>query len=153
MATSNITITDFSQENTSFGITAAALTAGNIVAQTSAAAALATATQNLIVGSLVKQTIVQVLTDTPDVPTNPFAQRELKWLVDYQAVTSGKKFQIEIGTPDLGNDNIIPGTDVADITSTAWDAWITAFVAYAKSPDDITDSVIVLGARLVGRNI
>jgi len=153
MAVSNITITDYSQENSSFSVQAAALTAGNIVAQTAAAEALATATANLIIGSLVKQTIVQVLTDLPDVPTNPFAQRELKWLVDYQSVTSGHKWQTEIACPDLDNDNLIPGTDTADITSTAWAAWITAFVGYAKAPDDITDSVIVLGAHLVGRNL
>jgi len=153
MAISNITVTDASNENSSFSVQAAALTSGNIVAQTGAAGTLATATQNLIIGSLVKQTIVQVLTDTPDTPTNPFAQRELKWLVTYQSVTSGHKWQIEIPTPDLGNSNLVEGTDIADLTSTAWDAWVTAFVAYAKAPDDITDSVIVIGARLVGRNL
>lgn len=153
MSRSNITITDYSRENTSFGVEAATLTAGNIVAQTTAATLLQTATQNLIIGSLVKQTVVQILLDTPDVPTSPFAQRELKWMVDYQSVTSGKMWQIEIGTPDLGNGNIVVGSDQADLTSDAWAAWITAFVGYAKAPDDITDSVIVLGARLVGRNI
>lgn len=152
MAQSRITITDASEENSSFGYESAVLTAGNIVAQTTAHGALATATADLTIGNLVKQSVAQILVDDPGVPTNPYAQRELKWLVTYQAVTSGKKFQLEIPAPDL-TDNIIPGSDVADITSDDWDAWITAFVAVAKSPDDITDSVIVLGARLVGRNI
>jgi len=149
---SNITITDYSQETTSFGVNSAVLTAGNIVAQTAAAIALSDATQNIILGHLSKQTLVNVTVDDPSVPTDPFAQRELKWLVTYQAVTSGKKFQIEIGTPDL-TDNLVGNSDVADLSSTAWDAWITAFVGFAKSPDDVTDSVIVLSAKLVGRNI
>lgn len=152
MAQNTFTITDFSQENSSFGFVSAALTAGNIVAQTAALAALETATEDLTIGHVSRQQVAQVLVDDPAVPTDPFAQRELKWLVTYQAVTSGKKFSLEIPAPAL-TDNLVPGTDVADITSTDWDTWITAFVSVAKSPDDIADSVIVLGARLVGRNI
>lgn len=149
---STITITDYSQENSSFGVNSAVLTAGNIVAQTAAAIALSDATQDLIIGHVSKQTLVNLPVDDPDVPSNPFAQRELKWLVTYQAVTSGKKFQVEIAAPDL-TDNVVPNSDVADLTSDDWVAWIAAFVGFAKSPDDVTDSVIVLGARLVGRNI
>jgi len=153
MANNTITITDYSQENTSFGFVSSALTAGNIAGQTTALGALATATEALIIGHLSKQQVAQVLVDDYSVPTNPFAQRELKWLVSYQSLTSGKLWSLEIGTPDLGNDNIIPGTDSADLTSDAWSAWVSAFVSVAKAPDDITDSVIVLGAKLVGRNI
>lgn len=149
---SSIQITDYSQEVSSFGVNSAVLTAGNIVAQTTAAEALSTATDALTIGRITKQTITQIIVDDAGVPTNPYAQRELKWLVTYQAITSGKKFQVEIAAPDL-TDNTVPNSDVADLTSTDWAAWVTAFVGFAKSPDDVTDSVIVLGARVVGRNI
>lgn len=149
---STITIVDYSQETSSFGVNSAVLTAGNIVAQTSAAIALSDAVQNLSLGHLSKQTLVNLPVNDPGVPTNVFAQRELKWLVTYQAVTSGKKFQIEIAAPDL-TDNVVANSDIADLGSDDWADFVTAFVAFAKSPDDVTDSVIVLGARLVGRNI
>lgn len=144
--------TDYSNEKSGFGVNSSLLTAGNIVAQSAAAATLAVATEALSLAPLTKQTLTNVIVDSPDIPSNPYAQRELKWLVSYQAVVSGKMFTVEIPAPDL-TDNIIAGSDVADLTSTDWDAWITAFVGFAKSPDDATDSVIVIGARLVGRNI
>jgi len=145
-------ITDFSQENSTFGYDAAVLTAGNIVAQTALHATLKDATDDITIGHVSKQAIAQILVDDPGVPTTPYAQRELKALVTYQSVTSGKKWQLEIPAPALIG-NLVEGTDVFNLESTDWAAWVTAFVAAAKAPDDLSDSVIVLGARLVGRNI
>jgi len=152
MAKGSMTIRDYSEELSNFGYDASVLTAGNIVAQTALHAALATATEGITIGVLAKQNLTQVLDESASIPALAYAQRELKALVTYQAVTSGKKFQIEIAAPLLVG-TLVPGTDVFDLTSSEWDAWVTAFVAVAKSPDDIADSVIVLGARLVGRNI
>jgi len=153
MATQNTwQITDYSNEKSSFSLTSVTVNAGNLAAQQTAAAALTDAVDDLTIGNLSKQTQALILLDTPGAATNIYAQRELKWLVSYQAVTSGKIFQTEIAAPDL-TDNVLPNSDVADLTSDDWDAFVTAFVSYVKSPDDPTDAVIVLGARLVGRNI
>jgi len=152
MSHATVSIRDYSEEMSSFGYEAAALTAGNIVAQTALHVALEEATEDIIIGVVSKQQLAQILDESASVPTLAYAQREMKALVTYQAVTSGKKFQIEIATPLLVGQ-LVPGTDIFDITTDEWAAWISAFVAVAKSPDDITDSVIVLGARLVGRNI
>jgi len=152
MAQNTLTFTDYSQENSSFGFQSSALTAGNIAGQTGALATLAGATEALSIGHLSKQQVSQVLIDDYGVPTNVYAQREMKWLVSYQSVTSGKLWSLEIPAPDL-TDNLVAGTDTADLTSTDWAAWVSAFVSVAKAPDDITDSVVVLGAKLVGRNI
>lgn len=152
MAHGTITITDYSLENSTFGYEAAELTAGNIVAQTALHVALEAATEDISSGHVSKQQVAQILLDDPGVPTSQYAQRELKWLVTYQAVTSGKKFQLEIPAPALIG-NLVAGSDLADLDSTDWSAWVTAFVGIAKSPDDISDAVIVLSARLVGRNI
>jgi len=153
MATQNtIQITDYSNEKSSFGVTSVAANAGNLAAQQTLAAALVGATEDLTIGEVTKQGMNLIILDAPAIPTSPYAQRELKWLVSYQAVTSGKIFQIEIAAPDI-TDNVVPNTDVADLTSTDWAAWVTAFEAYAKSPDNGTEAVTVVKAVLVGRNI
>jgi len=152
MAHNTMTVTDFSDENSSFGFESSELTAGNIVAQTAAAGTLEAATEALTIGNIAKNQVSQILLDDPGVPSDPYAQRELKWLVRYENTTSGKKYSLEIPAPDL-TDNLVAGTDVADLTSTDWAAWVTAFEAYAKPEDNLANAVHVLGATLVGRNI
>jgi len=153
MATQNtFQITDYSNEKSSFAVTSITANAGNLAAQQTAAAALAAAVDDLIIGDLTKQVQSLVILDTPSIPTNIYAQREMKWLVSYIGDSSGKIFQTEIATPDL-TDNVVPNTDVADLTSTDWAAFVTAFESYVRSPDNGTETVTVLGARLVGRNI
>lgn len=153
MATQNtIQITDYSNEKSSFSVTSVTANAGNLAAQQTLAASLVAATEDLTIGELTKQQMALVIYDTPAIPTSPYAQRELKWLVQYQGNTSGKLFSVEIAAPDI-TDNVTPNTDIADISSTDWAAWVTAFEAYAKSPDNGTEAVTVIGAKVVGRNI
>lgn len=153
MATQNtIQITDYSNEKSSFSVTSVTANAGNLAAQQTLAAALVAATEDLTIGELTKQQMALVIYDTPAIPSSPYAQRELKWLVQYQGDTSGKLFSVEIAAPDI-TDNVTPNTDIADISSTDWAAWVTAFEAYAKSPDNGTEAVTVIGAKVVGRNI
>jgi len=153
MATNNtFQITDYSNEKSSFGVVSVTANAGNLAAQQTLAANLAAAVDDLTIGELTKQQMALVILDTPAIPTSPYAQRELKWLVQYQGNDSGKLFSTEIAAPDI-TDNVVPNTDVADLTSDDWAAFVTAFEAYAKSPDNGTEAVTVIGARLVGRNI
>jgi len=153
MATQNsFQITDYSNEKSSFGVTSITANAGNLAAQQTAAAALAGAVEDLTIGELTKQSMNLVILDTPAIPTSPYAQREMKWLVSYVGDSSGKNFQVEIAAPDI-TDNVVPNTDTADLTSTDWAAFVTAFESYVRSPDNGTETVTVLGARLVGRNI
>lgn len=153
MATQNsIQVTDYSNEKSSFGVTSVTVNAGNIVAQQAAAATLVGAVDDLTIGAITKQGMNLVILDAPALPTDPYAQRELKWLVSYQGAVSGKIFQLEIPAPDI-TDNVVPNSDVADLTSTDWDNFITAFEAFAKSPDNGTEAVAVIKAVLVGRNL
>jgi len=148
----NFQITDYSNEKSNFGVNSTVLTAGNFAAQQTLAAALAAAIDDLTIGELTKQIAIVPVIDTPAIATDPYAQRELKWLVRYQGDSSGKMFSIEIAAPDI-TGNVVPNSDVADITSTDWAAFVTAFEAYAKSPDDVAETVTVIDARVVGRNI
>jgi len=153
MATGNqFQITDYSNEKSSFNVTSITANAGNLAAQQTAAAALAAAVDDLTIGELTKQIMNLAIVDTPAIPTNPYAQREMKWLVQYQGDSSGKLFSIEIAAPDI-TDNVVVNSDVADLASTDWAAFVTAFESYVRSPDNGTETVTVVAARLVGRNI
>lgn len=136
----------------SFGVTSVTLSSGNIAAQQTAAGALSSAIENLSIGHLDKYAQSLILLDNPITPSNVYAQREMKWLVTYVGAVSGKKFTLEIAAPDI-TGNIVPNTDLADLASTDWAAFVTAFEAYAKSPDNGTEAVTVESARVVGRNL
>lgn len=145
-------ITDYSNEKSSFAVTSITVNAGNLAAQQTEAAALAAAIDALTIGELTKQTMNLVILDTPAIPTDPYAQRELKWLVTYVGDASGKSFNVEIAAPDLTGNTVV-NSDVANLASTDWAAFVTAFEAYVRSPDNGTETVTVIKAENVGRNI
>jgi len=153
VATKNtFTIRDYSDETSSFGVTSVTGNAGNLTAQLALQTALSSAVENLSIGHLDKYTYSIEGLNSPITPSNVYAQRELKWLVTYRGATSGKLFSLEIACPAL-TDNIIAGSDQADVTSADWVAFIDAFEDYAKSPDNGTEAVEFVNAKLVGRNI
>lgn len=153
MPTANrFTIRDYSNELSSFGVTSVTGNAGNLTAQLALQTALSSAVENLTIGHLDKYTYSIEGLNSPITPSNVYAQREVKWLVSYQGDTSGKLFQIEIACPNL-TDNLNGNSDIADLTSDDWVAFIDAFEDYARSPDNGTEIVSVVGARVVGRNI
>lgn len=144
--------TDYSNEKSTVTVNSLALSAANFDARETLRVALSSALNNLSIGVLSRQAVNDIRDDSPGIPTNPFAQREMKWLVSYVGATSGKVFQMEIPAPSL-TDNLQPNSDEADLTSTDWAAFVTAFEAYAIAPDTTSEAVTVLSARLVGRNI
>jgi len=152
MGRTTITFTDYSQEDSTVTYHAPTLTAANFDAQATLAGALSVATNALSIGHLSRRAISQDPISDPGVATDVYAQRELKWRVSYQGDTSGKTFQVEIPCANL-TDNLVAGTDLADVTSTSWVNFIAAFEAYARTPDSPTETVTFLEARLVGRNL
>lgn len=145
-------IRDWSNEMSSFGVVSVTGNAGNLAAQLALAATLTSAIENLTIGHLDKHSYQIIPLDSPITPSNVYAQRENKWLVTYMGDTSGKLFSLEIAAPDK-TDNTVPNSDVADLSSTDWVAFVGAFEAYAKSPDNGTEAVTVIRAEYVGRNI
>jgi len=148
----NFTIRDYSNELSNFGVTSIEGTAANLTAQLALQTALSSAVENLSIGHLDKYTYTIEGLNSPITPSNPYAQREMKWLVTYRGATSGKLFSLEIAAPNV-TDNLVENTDIADPTSDDWVAFIGAFEDYAVSPDNGTEAVEFVGARLVGRNI
>jgi len=148
----NFTIRDYSNETSNFGVTSLDVSSANLDAQLGLQTALSSAVENLTIGHLDKYTLAIEGLNSPITPSNVYAQREVKWLVTYQGDVSGKIFSLEIAAPNL-TDNLNGNSDQADLGSTDWVAFIDAFEDFARSPDNGTEAVTVLGARVVGRNI
>jgi len=145
------TILDYSEETSSFGFKIGAMTAINLAGVLAQIGDWRVALGNIIVGVLKSDTVVldrNTYTNTP--PSDTAAQVELKWLLRYEGNTTKKQFRTEIPTPDTSK--LVPGTDKADLTDTDIAAYVTAFEALAKSPDDPAEGVNVLDMTLVGRN-
>jgi hypothetical protein len=145
------TILDYSEETSHTKFNFGAITSVSIAGFLTQFGNLRTAVGNIILGTLQKEAWVgdsTVLSNTPPVATD--AQVELKWLVSYEGDTTKKKYRVEIPTPDTSK--LIPGTDKADLTDTDIAAYITAFEALGRSPDDDTETISVLDVTLVGRN-
>jgi len=151
MTQSIMTFRDYSNEMTTTTVTSVPLSAANIVGQDAAFADFIAATQDLVLGELAQTSMNRKTVVSGDLPASPFAQREMKWLISYHANTTNKKFQIEIGTSNLGDDLILPGSDQADFSNALWIAWIAEAQAFMKSPDDPNEAITIDSAYFVGR--
>ena len=152
---STVAVLDAGQEKSSHRIYHGALTATSIAGFLIDWGNYKTALDDIVAGTLHKEQLVMdntVLSNVP--PADPSVQRENKLLITYQGNTSLKKFQLEIPCPDfaaLTRDSVGDGVVLADGGVMA--AWVTAFETIARTPDDDTETVTVLSARYVGRNI
>jgi len=136
-------------EKSSWAVWATTLSAANFTAQTGLAAALWTAALDITLGSQSSTRLLAASTLSAVENTNPLAQRENKWLVRYHD-TAGTKFTVEIPTADLSLLTL--GTEFLNLDDSGpIAAFVTAFEAYAKSPDDPTLSVTVDSIQFVGR--
>jgi len=154
MARNFWTLLDFSAEKTTHSIVSEVLTAANFAGQETERNAYQAALLGLSNGILNKNGYGNETAglNTPD--PDPVSQREMKWLVTYEGDVTGKKFQVELGCAAYTVAGLlVANTDLADLTTAQWIAFVTAFEAFAKSPDDPTEAVSFLSARLVGRNI
>lgn len=148
-----LTYTDYSGEKSPAKITGASPVQAGFDTWTSLMAAIKSAIANITLGELYRESqasYVNIVSN--DTPSNAFAQRELKWLVTYRGNTSEKLFRVELPCADAAA-HLLPASDLADLTETDMAAFVTAFEAFAKSPDNGTESVSVQSIRLVGRNI
>lgn len=143
-----------STETSPFNLPSYQLDAANLATWLTGWGDLKTALDAIIAGVMAKEQVViydTVLSGA--IPASPYAQRELKILLSYQGNDTERVFRLEIPTPDLvaltlgANDSVV----LADGGVMA--AFVTAFEAVARAPDDDAEEVTVVGARVVGRNI
>lgn len=148
----SFTFLDFSEEKSSMGFHFGPITALTIAAFLTQFAALRTAVEGIALGELSDDQWVGDSTNyAAAAPTDPNAQRERKWLVQYEGTTSHTLYTTTIPTANLaGTDFLVPGTDEADLTTTEIAAFVTAFEAIAKTP--YQEAVNVINIYAVGRN-
>lgn len=156
MATSHyntMTLVDYSNEKSTVSVYNGSITALTIAAFLTQLGTLRTATEGITKGVVVGTSWVgdkDVLAATP--PVDVFAQRELKWLVRYENVVSHNIYTMEIPTADP-TDRLLPASDKADLADAEIIAWVNAFEAIGRSPENDIDGVSVLDITLVGRNL
>jgi len=144
---------DFSRELSATRLHIPAITIGTIATLLGIIGNYADDLDNITLG-VASQDVITLDRNTlsADVPTNVFAQRELKWLVHYHSNTLNEKFTLEIPTADP-TGRLIAGTDLMDLTETNAASWKTNFEILAVSPNDDTDQCTVDFVELVGRNL
>jgi len=153
MSTMFLTWQDFGREKSTQRLTTVDLTAANFDAQVTARGNLLSATTAMVMGTLNRQGYGDVTISSNTPPVSVEAQREKKWLVTYEDTVTGKLYQTEIPTADLGADHLQVNTDNADFNSSDWIAYIAAFEAVVRAPDDPSHTVNVIRAEFVGRNL
>ncbi len=151
--TTGFSFRDYSRETSGVTFHIQPITVGTIAGVVSFVGVLRADLEALTLGVVAKERIVMddtVLSQAA--PTDEGAQRELKWLVEYEGVTDHKIYNWEIPTADPAL--VVPGTDIADFTQAAWVDFITDVeFANVRTPGSDTQAVNILGARLVGRNL
>lgn len=144
---------DFSNELSTTRIYVPAMTALSIASILTEMAAYETALDAVTLGVASESVVTLDRTIlSAALPTNVFAQRELKWLVHYHSNTLNHKFTLEIPTADP-TGRLVAGTDLADMTNAQWIAYKAAFEVVGVAPDDDTDQVTIDFIELVGRNL
>lgn len=124
----------------------AALTAANFAAQNTKVSALQTA-QGPLSSAVISSADISInLGGSPIYPTG-IANRGSKWIIS-AANTNGRKFTYTISAP-VETGNLQADNSTADLASTAWAAYVTAFNAVAVDP--AANALTIVGARLGGR--
>lgn len=159
MATIHYTVTTFRDkdgEKSTFQLPNGAITVGSIAGFLAEYGTLKTALDAMTLGVLAADQWVGDKTNISDtVPSDNFAQRELKLKFSMDGSGDGGIFHRTMPTPDLDLVTIIPNTGGAiDITvGTEMIALVTAIEAIGRHPDDDTQTVTVTKCEVVGRNI
>jgi len=160
--TVSYSVWDYDDEHASFTVNIADVNAGNFAALNTAAVALRTAAQALMVSGVLigKDTLHNVIQDIGHaVPTSPLAQREIKWLVTGINPLNGKLYQMEMPCANLelleNHSKYLwkaGASAVADAgTNTALTDFQTAYEGFAKAPDGAALELYEI--KQVGRNL
>lgn len=145
----NLTFVDYSGESSSVGVHFPTLNAGNIAAQSTLMDDLVAAISGVSIGNLQKDARLAGETKfAVSNATNPFAQRELKWLVRC-VDTNGNSAGFEIPCADLSL--LATNTDKLDTGTTEGAALVAAINAGAKSNDG--ETLTFVEAVVVGRSL
>lgn len=153
MAKASWTYRDKSDEMSNMEITVADVSAGGADFDTVMADVAALGTAFLAATECIqaREHFVQVVDPkSPTTPTDPQAQRESALRLFYADDVTGDVYHISIPGPDWANIDLLPNTDLADLTDTVAANLVIAIEANALSP--VGNAVTVLRAVQVGRH-
>lgn len=153
MGSHAIALRDYSKEQTVVTYPIGDVTAGNLASVQTNIGAIASAQSALTLGSVefAQTHLDKVLVNGNAAATNPFAQRELKWLITYQDVVTKRIHFLTMGTAALTTGHLLGNTDKANLSNADWVAYKTAFEDLVFAPDT-NNAVEMLDAEVVGRN-
>lgn len=148
----NLTFLDFDpKEKGTMSLEGLSLSAANYDAQVALHEALVTAVQAMTTMPIHKrQTVASEAILTSTRPTDPYAQREIKWLVRYHDNVTGQPLTVSIPGADLSL--LDPGSEILDLTGTEAAAFVTAFQNYVRAGEGSDNAVIIDQILFVGRN-
>ena len=89
-------------------------------------------------------------TKDPATPTDVLAQRESALRIFYADDTTGEVYHISIPGPDWDSIDLLPNTDLADLTDEPLATLVAALESDAESP--VGNAITVLRAVQVGRH-
>ncbi len=89
-------------------------------------------------------------TKNPATPTDVLAQRESALRIFYADDTTGEVYHISIPGPDWDSIDLLPNTDLADLTDEPLATLVAALESDAESP--VGNAISVLRAVQVGRH-
>lgn len=131
------------------------VTGANIATIQSLYGALTTALQGVTVGNINSRRFLAAV-DTPaaGIPSDLMARREIKWELRLADSVTGDILYREVPTPDISTASalVIAGTEEADMSASEWVSLKSAIDGNYNNPAT-GNSLLLLGARLVGRNL
>ena len=153
MAKASWSYRDKSDEISTVELTVADVSAGGadfdaVMADVAAlGAAILTATECI----QARESFVQAVdTKNPATPTDVLAQRESALRIFYADDTTGEVYHVSIPGPDWDAIDLLPNTDLADLTDEPLATLVAAIESDALSP--VGNAVTVLRAVQVGRH-
>lgn len=152
-----LAVLDYSTERARFEFKTDVLTNANWAQEATDRAAMKAAItvgqggEPMVIGNLVQETVIVSHEElSTAVPTSKFAQRELKWRVQFEDDLTGDRHFREIPTADT--TLLAANSDYADMADGNISAFVAAWEAVVIAPDT-GNPVTVIDIRLVGRNI
>lgn len=145
------TLMDYDEENSTVRVNATALNETNLAAQLVLQSNFGAAINDMSLGSLQTIRYGNEVISNNEAPIETYAQRELKWRVDYRDAVTGDKFHFTIPCANL--DLLDPNNrkqafigDGGDV-----DDFVAAAEAYVLSPNG--NAIQILQIIAVGRNL
>lgn len=142
---------DYDGEDSAVRVNCAALNAGNIAAQLTLQSNFGAAINDMSMGSLQYIRYGNEVIQNSDSPEDTWAQRELKWRVNYRDTVTGDPhwFTIPCANATLLDPNNRKQAYMGDAGDV--DAFVAAAEAYILSPDG--NAIEIESIILVGRDI